>query len=74
MHDTEVDGIVGESIRCKMNSKQQSIDFNIPEEEILKGLKPAINEFLKENTEWVLDKHYENNNGVTIIKRIICNK
>jgi hypothetical protein len=44
-------------------------DFNIPEEEILKGLKPAIDEFLNENKDWVLHKHYENNNGLTIILR-----
>jgi len=70
MHDTEVDGIFGESIRRKMDSKQQSIDFNIPEEEILKGLKPAIDEFLNENKDWILYEHYENNNGLTILFRV----
>ena len=71
MHDTVVDGILGESIRCKMDSKQQSLDFNIPEEEILKGLMPAIIEFLSENSDkWILDMHFKNNNGLTIIRRL----
>lgn len=33
------------------------------------GLKPAIDEFLESHPEWVLDHHYRNNNGLTILKR-----
>jgi len=36
----------------------------------VKGLWPAIVEFLEENKDWVLDNRYENNNGLTILKRI----
>jgi len=33
------------------------------------GIMPAINEFLSENKEWVLIEKFENNNGLTILKR-----
>jgi len=32
------------------------------------GLWPAIEEFLNENTNWVIEKRLENNNGLTILK------
>lgn len=35
-----------------------------------KGLNLAINEFLNENKNWQIEKIYENNNGLTIIKRV----
>lgn len=35
-----------------------------------KGLWSAIIEFLQESPEWILEKRYENNNGLTILKRI----
>jgi ornithine carbamoyltransferase len=34
------------------------------------GIGQAINEFLTENTEWVLHEKFTNNNGLTILKRI----
>jgi hypothetical protein len=34
-----------------------------------KGLWPAITEFLKSNSDWVMHKRYINNNGITILKR-----
>ncbi len=70
MHDTEVDGIYGETLRCGWNPDQQSIESGIPVEEIVRGLRPAVNEFLAENSDWTLHKHYTNNNGLTIFKRI----
>lgn len=38
MHDTTVDEIYGETIRCYMNAEEQSIESGIPVEEINKGL------------------------------------
>jgi len=35
-----------------------------------KGLWAAITEFLESNHEWILDKRYTNNNGLTILKRV----
>ena len=34
------------------------------------GLWPAVEEFLNMNLNWVLEKRYTNNNGLTILKRI----
>ena len=70
MHDTEVDGIYGETIRCGWNAHQQSAQTGIPVDEILKGLKPAVEEFLVDNPDWMMHKHYTNNNGLTILIRI----
>jgi hypothetical protein len=69
MHDTTVDAIQGETIRNNWNAKQQSIDTNIPENEILKGLIPAIDEFLLLNLNWRIKEKYENNNGLTILEK-----
>jgi hypothetical protein len=70
MHDTEVDGIYGETIRIGWNAEEQSIQSGFPVEEITRGLFPAITEFLQSHEEWVLHEHYNNNNGLTILKRI----
>jgi hypothetical protein len=42
----------------------------IPKHEILNGLQPAIDEFLIANTDWILDKQFKNNNGLTILKKV----
>ena len=73
MHDTEIDGIEGETIRY--GGLYNNLDglvsrTNIPKDEILKGLLPAIDEFLNSNTDWVMHKQYKNNNGLTILKKV----
>ena len=35
-----------------------------------KGLRPAVEEFLKSNPHWILHERFENNNGLTVLKRI----
>lgn len=69
MHDTEVDKEQGECIRNRWNPSFMMVHTEIPYEEHLKGLQPAIDEFLESNTEWVLHERFENNNGLTILKR-----
>lgn len=69
MHDTEVDGIYGESIRCGLEMAQQSQESGYPIEEIGKGLKPAVEEFLQSHPQWTMHREYKNNNGLTILKR-----
>jgi hypothetical protein len=76
MHDTTVDEIHGEIIRMFPNqewhineAQRISKTTNIPEEELLKGLWPAVEEFLDANPEWCLCKRYMNNNGLTILER-----
>jgi hypothetical protein len=71
MHDTEVDKVTGEVIRLGGNVEELSMESGFPEEEVSKGLGPAIVEFLTENSEtWRLREHYKNNNGLTILERI----
>jgi len=69
MHDTTVDEWVGETIRCGLNSTEQSNQTGIPVDEINKGLWPAIVEFLKEHPEWTIKERFTNNNGLTILSR-----
>jgi hypothetical protein len=35
-----------------------------------KGIWPAIEEFLSENSNWILHERFTNNNGLTILKKI----
>jgi hypothetical protein len=72
MHDTQIDGIYGEEIRFNRmyNADIISRKTNIPVHEILKGLLPAIEEFLNANTNWKMDIQYKNNNGLTVLKRV----
>lgn len=74
MHDTEVDAIYGETIRMGCNAVDQSEDSGIPVEEILRGLRPALDEFLESNPEWKIGTQYYNNNGLTILVPNIDNK
>ena len=69
LHDTTVDGEVGESIRNNWDIQQQAKETGYTVEEIQKGLWPAVEDFLKSNNEWVLEKRYTNCNGLTILKR-----
>ena len=74
MHDTEVDGVLGETIRMNYNAEQQSRESGIPIEEILRGLQPALQEFLESNPEWKIATQYYNNNGLTILVPNMDNK
>lgn len=69
MHDTTIDEIHGETIRQRLNAVQQSNESGIPFEEIIKGLWPAITEFLQNNPEWYIKERFTNNNGLTILAR-----
>lgn len=69
MHDTTVDEWYGESIRGNFNIEEQSKTSGFPANEIVKGLWPAIVEFLQEHPEWELKERFTNNNGLTILAR-----
>lgn len=69
MHDTTVDAVYGESIRQGMDYVTQSKYSGIPIEEILKGLWPAVEEFLQKNPDWVLKERYTNCNGLTVLEK-----
>ena len=70
MHDTTVDEIYGETIRCGLDAVRQSQQTGFPVDEIQKGLWPAVTEFLKNNKEWRLKERFTNNNGLTILERV----
>lgn len=69
MHDTTVDEIYGESIRCGWDPHKQSLESGYPVEEIKCGLGKAIQEFLQNNKEWELLEKRTNNNGLTVLGR-----
>jgi hypothetical protein len=70
MHDTEVDGVVGESVRLGLDCEKQAEMSGYPIDEIKKGLKLAVDEFLvKHGDEWVMTHHFMENNGLTVLTR-----
>jgi hypothetical protein len=71
MHDTEVDGIHGETIRNSWNAREQSELTGFPIEEINCGLSKAITEFLENNQDWKIKEVYTNNNGLTILEKVV---
>jgi len=70
MHDTTIDEWEGETIRMKLDARKQSLESGFSIEEINKGLWPAIEEFLRDNKNWIIAERYTNNNGLTILKRL----
>lgn len=70
MHDTEVDGIKGESIRCGFDIDKQIKESGYTREEICQGLQNAVAEFLQEHPEWKVKAHYPYNNGLTVLQRV----
>ena len=70
MHDTTVDEIDGENIRMKWNIEELQKKSGFTKEELTTGLKRAIDEFLVENSNWILKEKFTNNNGLTILERI----
>jgi len=70
MHDTTVDAIRGETLRLGMNPVAQSAESGFPVEEITCGLQKAVDEFLRDNSDWTLDVRYINNNGLTVLRKV----
>jgi hypothetical protein len=71
MHDTTVDEIYGETVRRGWNAHSQSVQSGFPIKEITCGLWKAIEEFLLDNSEWKIKERYTNNNGLTILEKIV---
>mgnify|MGYP000161816068 FL=1 len=78
MHDTTIDGVIGEAKRgggygnyYYTNNKMDELSkiTNLPVNEILNGLWPAIEEFLAMNHDWKLKERFTNNNGLTILEK-----
>jgi hypothetical protein len=71
MHDTVVDQYHGETVRIGWNAYEQSNITGIPVEEITCGLQKAIDEFLLNNNDWILKETFTNNNGLTILEKVV---
>ena len=70
MHDTTIDAEVGETIRGRGNVEKAAKDSGYTVQEVSTGLRPAIIEFLNDHPEWTIEKVYNNNNGLTILRRV----
>jgi hypothetical protein len=62
-HDTVSFGFRNENPYENYNEEQE---YNLS-----KGLNPAINEFCINNSNWYIHERFANNNGITILKRIL---
>lgn len=69
LHDTTVDAVHGETVRCRLNAGEQSRATGIPVDEITRGLWPAVEEFLASHPEWELEYRFTHNNGLTVLRR-----
>lgn len=69
MHDTQVDGVRGEAVRLGMDVQSLRWTTGYSYEDLTTGLQRAIDEFLHRHPEWQLLRAYDNNNGLTILKR-----
>jgi hypothetical protein len=67
MHDTTIDEIDGETIRCGWDANKQSEETGYTVDEIRSGLDKAIINFLETNTDWELAEKLTNNNGLTVL-------
>ncbi len=70
MHDTEVDAIHGEVTRLNWDAQAMAGKLGYDVEDVLCGLKRAIDEFLDDHgDEWGMVAHYPNCNGMTVLQR-----
>ena len=69
LHDTEVDRNLGEVVRMGWDSGKMARETGMTEAELSRGLGPAVEEFLADFPGWILQKHFPNNNGLTVLAR-----
>lgn len=68
LHDTTTYATRPEPARHAI-IKHSMKESNITKDEIKKGLKPAVDEFLAKHSEWTVKEIFTNNNGLTILER-----
>jgi hypothetical protein len=51
------------------DARKMAQDTGMKEKEISQGLWPAVEEFLAVFPGWILQKHFSNNNGLTLLAR-----
>lgn len=71
VHGTALDGVVGECVRRSWDVKGLASFTEIPEDELLRGVQFAVDEFLENNSScWRLCETIIENAGVTVLERI----
>jgi hypothetical protein len=70
MHDTEVDKIYGESIRMSHNIDLMIQKSGYSRQDVTTGLGLAVEEFLAAHPEWKIMKHFQHQNGLTVLERV----
>ena len=78
MHDTTVDEHTGEIIRSYGYNKEKlaekiaehSKNTGYSPQDLVRGLRPAIEEFLSNNKNWILKERFTNNNGLTVLYKM----
>lgn len=70
MHDTSIDGEIGESVRRGWNVAEQAQKYGYTEDEVVKGLWPAIQDFVDQHPQWIIKERYTNCYGLTILERL----
>jgi hypothetical protein len=69
IHGTTTYGAVSQSVQVGWDVQAQAVEQGMMVEEVEKGLKPAIEEFVGVNVEWVVEREIEEGNGLTILAR-----
>lgn len=69
LHDTEIDGYTGESVRRGQDliALHQATGYGI--DELYRGLGFALDEFLAAEPEWRVERIFRHNNGLTVLRR-----
>ena len=70
MHDTEVDKIHGECIRMNDNIDWMIQKSGYSHQDVTTGLGLAVEEFLAAHPEWKIKRHFQHENGLTVLERI----
>jgi hypothetical protein len=70
IHDTTIDAEMGESIRMGADIAKLSSITKLPVDEIKKGIWPAIEKFVQKNP-WRIRERFTNNNGLTVLEKVI---
>ena len=75
MHDTTIDEHYGEVIRSCNGYNSQVVEEHSKKtgyssDDLVKGLRFAIEEFLLNNNNWILKEKFTNNNGLTILEKL----
>lgn len=75
LHDTTIDGETSEYVRFEYDTHHYAqiiplYNNKYTEDDFKKGILYAIGEFLEDHPEWEIYESYDNNNGLTVLRKI----